>query len=150
MRSVTKLPMSGGGRGGVWLFGRLGWPAAHGAHLCFFQAEDGIRDVAVTGVQTCALPISGPPGAPYHAAPPWPAAQGVAGPWLRRHPPRSTAPAAGPRMAPPCAPGLPTESSPRRRGARAREQRTPAAGRSTAHWRAPRLPAPLSPESVST
>src|SRR2546429_5753367 len=32
----------------------------------FFQAEDGIRDVAVTGVQTCALPISTPiswPGA---------------------------------------------------------------------------------------
>src|SRR2546429_6990369 len=28
----------------------------------FFQAEDGIRDVAVTGVQTCALPIS-PAGA---------------------------------------------------------------------------------------
>src|SRR2546429_4672720 len=28
----------------------------------FFQAEDGIRDVAVTGVQTCALPIYfGPP-----------------------------------------------------------------------------------------
>src|SRR2546429_4364293 len=28
--------------------------------LCFFfQAEDGIRDVAVTGVQTCALPIYG-------------------------------------------------------------------------------------------
>src|SRR2546429_4199166 len=26
----------------------------------FFQAEDGIRDVAVTGVQTCALPISTP------------------------------------------------------------------------------------------
>src|SRR2546422_9278805 len=26
----------------------------------FFQAEDGIRDVAVTGVQTCALPISRP------------------------------------------------------------------------------------------
>src|SRR6266436_8490560 len=26
----------------------------------FFQAEDGIRDVAVTGVQTCALPISEP------------------------------------------------------------------------------------------
>src|SRR5205823_9232012 len=30
----------------------------------FFQAEDGIRDKLVTGVQTCALPISGPP--------PWP------------------------------------------------------------------------------
>src|SRR6266550_6761958 len=26
--------------------------------IFFFQAEDGIRDVAVTGVQTCALPIS--------------------------------------------------------------------------------------------
>src|SRR5688500_19839904 len=25
---------------------------------CFFQAEDGIRDYKVTGVQTCALPIS--------------------------------------------------------------------------------------------
>src|SRR2546429_6250073 len=30
-----------------------------GGIICFFffQAEDGIRDVAVTGVQTCALPI---------------------------------------------------------------------------------------------
>src|SRR2546430_6364972 len=30
----------------------------------FFQAEDGIRDLTVTGVQTCALPIShrGGPG----------------------------------------------------------------------------------------
>src|SRR5206468_4353757 len=26
----------------------------------FFQAEDGIRDLIVTGVQTCALPIYGP------------------------------------------------------------------------------------------
>src|SRR3712207_8546425 len=26
----------------------------------FFQAEDGIRDIGVTGVQTCALPIFGP------------------------------------------------------------------------------------------
>src|SRR3989475_5636493 len=31
----------------------------------FFQAEDGIRDLTVTGVQTCALPIwSRPPGVP--------------------------------------------------------------------------------------
>src|SRR5256885_5320920 len=29
----------------------------------FFQAEDGIRDYKVTGVQTCALPISIIPGA---------------------------------------------------------------------------------------
>src|ERR1041385_9446650 len=28
------------------------------AHCFFFQGEDGIRDVGVTGVQTCALPIS--------------------------------------------------------------------------------------------
>src|SRR2546430_1450331 len=28
----------------------------------FFQAEDGIRDLTVTGVQTCALPISLFPG----------------------------------------------------------------------------------------
>src|SRR2546430_12086702 len=27
----------------------------------FFQAEDGIRDLTVTGVQTCALPISSRP-----------------------------------------------------------------------------------------
>src|SRR3712207_8984307 len=26
--------------------------------VLFFQAEDGIRDIGVTGVQTCALPIS--------------------------------------------------------------------------------------------
>src|SRR2546430_10522742 len=33
------------GVGGMWVF------------LFFFQAEDGIRDLTVTGVQTCALPI---------------------------------------------------------------------------------------------
>src|SRR5690606_10719845 len=30
-----------------------------GDHHFFFRAEDGIRDFHVTGVQTCALPISG-------------------------------------------------------------------------------------------
>src|SRR5256884_4240546 len=35
-------------RGGQWI-------------VFFFQAEDGIRDVAVTGVQTCALPIFAEP-----------------------------------------------------------------------------------------
>src|SRR3712207_7675332 len=29
--------------------------------MFFFQAEDGIRDIGVTGVQTCALPICEPP-----------------------------------------------------------------------------------------
>src|SRR2546422_3660426 len=33
----------------------------------FFQAEDGIRDVAVTGVQTCALPIAIPPASTAEA-----------------------------------------------------------------------------------
>src|SRR5437763_9781412 len=40
-------------------------PFGTGRHLpvrvsFFFQAEDGIRDTSVTGVQTCALPIFGP------------------------------------------------------------------------------------------
>src|SRR5690606_39482351 len=34
----------------------------------FFQAEDGIRDFHVTGVQTCALPISGQPRDAGHRA----------------------------------------------------------------------------------
>src|SRR5256886_8447853 len=34
--------------------GRLGTPCWY---FFFFQAEDGIRDLTVTGVQTCALPI---------------------------------------------------------------------------------------------
>src|SRR5690606_41463001 len=33
----------------------------------FFQAEDGIRDFHVTGVQTCALPISASPARPCSA-----------------------------------------------------------------------------------
>src|SRR5436189_1621949 len=35
----------------------------------FFQAEDGIRDTSVTGVQTCALPISGVRGGVATARP---------------------------------------------------------------------------------
>src|SRR5687767_15631233 len=33
-------------------------PSSASARCFFFQAEDGIRDKLVTGVQTCALPIS--------------------------------------------------------------------------------------------
>src|SRR5436190_18498756 len=33
-------------------------------YFFFFQAEDGIRDHCVTGVQTCALPIFGSPSPP--------------------------------------------------------------------------------------
>src|SRR2546430_9453421 len=39
--------------GPVWKGGK----ADEEALLFFFQAEDGIRDLTVTGVQTCALPI---------------------------------------------------------------------------------------------
>src|SRR2546430_9383263 len=35
-------------------------PPASRVRLFFFQAEGGIRDLTVTGVQTCALPIYGP------------------------------------------------------------------------------------------
>src|SRR2546430_2679826 len=34
----------------------------------FFQAEDGIRDLTVTGVQTCALPIFQPAARERHQA----------------------------------------------------------------------------------
>src|SRR5256885_1899878 len=40
------------GYGRLDLVGYSGFPA-----FVFFQAEDGIRDYKVTGVQTCALPI---------------------------------------------------------------------------------------------
>src|SRR5437762_10736134 len=40
-----------------------------GGPFFFFQAEDGIRDTSVTGVQTCALPISAPDGKSARATP---------------------------------------------------------------------------------
>src|SRR5256886_9478083 len=42
--------------------------SAYGRSFFFFQAEDGIRDLTVTGVQTCALPISALPPAPLDGA----------------------------------------------------------------------------------
>src|SRR2546430_3066383 len=36
---------------------RWSWVRAVRRPFFFFQAEDGIRDLTVTGVQTCALPI---------------------------------------------------------------------------------------------
>ena len=44
----------GGGVVGGWGGGGVGWWCGF---FFFFQAEDGIRDWSVTGVQTCALPI---------------------------------------------------------------------------------------------
>src|SRR5256885_3186328 len=51
-RSGMKTPVVNG-RGSTW------WKNCKGVFIClfFFQAEDGIRDYKVTGVQTCALPI---------------------------------------------------------------------------------------------
>src|SRR5436189_3923300 len=59
-RVVVRLPIEASARlGGI---GEVFWQDLElvGAlvALFFFQAEDGIRDTSVTGVQTCALPIS--------------------------------------------------------------------------------------------
>src|SRR5688572_33506459 len=40
-------------------------PTQNTASTFFFQAEDGIRDLTVTGVQTCALPIFTPAPLPF-------------------------------------------------------------------------------------
>src|SRR6266436_5888319 len=56
--------------------------------LFFFQAEDGIRDVAVTGVQTCALPIlafaAEFPDAAAVSSPPYSTAFDVADEWAMK------------------------------------------------------------------
>src|SRR5206468_10070797 len=54
----------------------------------FFQAEDGIRDLIVTGVQTCALPICSFPA-------PWPPPTGKNWPPTSRRPRRSWRRSAG-------------------------------------------------------
>src|SRR5437763_9759864 len=44
----------------MYLLANKNWKVGvHSFVFFFFQAEDGIRDTSVTGVQTCALPISG-------------------------------------------------------------------------------------------
>src|SRR2546430_1996603 len=59
----TSEAETAGGRGpgrppGKRILGRTGEGAGCMVVFFFFQAEDGIRDLTVTGVQTCALPIS--------------------------------------------------------------------------------------------
>src|SRR6267378_7015726 len=49
----------------MWLFVLIGMLLIR--FFFFFQAEDGIRDLYVTGVQTCALPISDEAGDPAEA-----------------------------------------------------------------------------------
>src|SRR5699024_12232417 len=50
----------------------------------FFQAEDGIRDRNVTGVQTCALPISPSPGRRRRTLRRWSPRPTPAGHWPAR------------------------------------------------------------------
>src|SRR5688572_32324957 len=69
--------------GDTWSGGRL----CYGEYLLFcfcfffffFQAEDGIRDLTVTGVQTCALPISGWGAGTARSLPPSPSAEEPSG-----------------------------------------------------------------------
>src|SRR5207249_8773250 len=51
---------SGRGGGRLLVVRALSHPFRFATARFFFQAEDGIRDRNVTGVQTCALPISVP------------------------------------------------------------------------------------------
>ena len=44
----------------MWVIDCVGYVNSLLLVFFFFQAEDGIRDHCVTGVQTCALPISMP------------------------------------------------------------------------------------------
>src|SRR3989440_902512 len=81
----------------------------------FFQAEDGIRDLIVTGVQTCALPISARRRSRRVQARATQSARGSAGPPRRTRAPRC----ARPRFPPPPPPPPPG----RRRGTRARPER---------------------------
>src|SRR6266496_5463117 len=67
----------------------------------FFQAEDGIRDLYVTGVQTCALPILAcrawpPPASPSWSAPTAPSASRPPSP-----PPTRASPSRPPPARPP-------------------------------------------------
>src|SRR5690606_4487247 len=75
--------------------------------LFFFQAEDGIRDFHVTGVQTCALPIS----QQQHGL-------------VRRDP--AAHPEHDPHVAPPTRPGRPPSAGAARPPADARTPRPPA------------------------
>src|SRR5690606_24141616 len=67
--------------------------------LCFFffQAEDGIRDFHVTGVQTCALPISAHRGISRGTRALWTVTDEIPCTRLRS---RSSRPAAGSRASP--------------------------------------------------
>src|SRR2546430_11912543 len=48
-------------------FALLRYDSIYSVFFFFFQAEDGIRDLTVTGVQTCALPIFAQPAVAFRS-----------------------------------------------------------------------------------
>src|SRR5688572_31760035 len=90
----------------------------------FFQAEDGIRDLTVTGVQTCALPISTPTRAtPTRATP-----------RARAPHPRAPHPRAPRARAPRRAGGAPSRTTACGRGPRARSEERRVGKECRARW----------------
>src|SRR5690606_40847519 len=88
-------------------------------YFFFFQAEDGIRDFHVTGVQTCALPISTPARRRSGGARP---------PLFPQRRPKRPRRAGRPWRSPPawCSPGaLPARSEERRVGKEGRSSGAP-------------------------
>src|SRR5258707_8358268 len=83
----------------------------------FFQAEDGIRDIGVTGVQTCALPISATSGFAGLSNPMW-----LSLIWTNCKP-AGIAPFADPRAT--CSIGMPLRSEERRVGKECRSRWSP-------------------------
>src|SRR5256886_13581939 len=102
------------------------------AAFCFFQAEAGMRDLTVTGVQTCALPIPGRPGLHVHviavalaigvAAPPVGAQQQERAPWQTET--NTASPQSPPASAPLTVP-IPERSEERRVGKECRSRWSP-------------------------
>src|SRR5207244_9679165 len=93
----------------------------HSSDVFCFQAEDGIRDDLVTGVQTCALPISGTGPGPAGLGPaaetgPGPEPPALPGPTRRRSgrrprakPPSSVSRSEERRVGKECRAGVATE-----------------------------------------
>src|SRR5690606_40074955 len=87
----------------------------------FFQAEDGIRDFHVTGVQTCALPdLGGPPAAGGRSA----GGRAASRRSRPRRPRRGSSRCCDPRSSSASPPGSPARSEERRVGKERRIRRT--------------------------
>src|SRR2546430_4065192 len=56
-RAMQETGVTRSNRGSAFIIWNFEWHVDLCVFFFFFQAEDGIRDLTVTGVQTCALPI---------------------------------------------------------------------------------------------